>query len=235
MTHAERNAQILKYFGLVKSVAGRMARRYPANVELDDLVNVGTLGLIDAVDRFDPSRGVPFKPYAEMRIRGAIVDWLRSEDFVPRPTRDKQHLYERTLVRLQQSLGRDPSREEMAQALGMTLEAYDHFRNRANIGKLVSGSNRESDQGSSPIDTVPAEDELPDTIWEEEETRLRVVQTVRRLPERESQVVLRYDLQGASLKDIGDELGITESRVCQIRSQAHKKLKIWLRDVLTGE
>jgi RNA polymerase sigma factor for flagellar operon FliA len=235
VTPSERNAQILKYFGLVKSIASRMARRYPANVELDDLVNVGTLGLIDAVDRFDASRGVPFKPYAEMRIRGAIVDWLRSEDFVPRPTRDKQHLYERTHLKLLQHLGREPTREEMASSLEMTLEAYDHFRNRANVGKLVSGSARETDQGSSPLDAIPAEEELPDTIWEEEETRARVVQTVRRLPERESQVVFRYDIQGASLKDIGDELGITESRVCQIRSQAHKKLKVWLRDVLTGE
>lgn len=235
MTPAERNAQILKYFGLVKSIAGRMARRYPANVELDDLVNVGTLGLIDAVDRFDPSRGVPFKPYAEMRIRGAIVDWLRSEDFIPRPTRDKQHLFENTHLKLQQQLGREPSREEMAAALEMTLEAYDTFRRRANVGKLVSGSATDPEHGSSPIDHIPTGDELPDAIWEEEETRLRVVQTVRRLPERESQVVLRYDIQGASLKDIGDELGITESRVCQIRSQAHKKLKIWLRDVVTGE
>lgn len=227
-----RNQLILLHYRQVKSIASRMARRYPANVELDDLINVGLLGLIDAVDRFDPSRGVPFKPYADMRIRGAIVDWLRSEDFVPRPTRDMQHQYERTHTDLLQQLGRDPTRDEMAATLGLSLEAYDRFRSRANVGRLVSGSTRDADHAASPLEHVPSEEALPDLLWEEEQTRDRVVKAIKRLPEREQQVVMRYDIQGAPLREIGEELGITESRVCQIRNQALKRLKVWLREII---
>jgi RNA polymerase sigma factor for flagellar operon FliA len=227
----DRDKQILQHYRQVRAIAMRMARRYPANVELDDLINVGLLGLIDAVDRFDPERGVPFKPYADMRIRGAIVDWLRSEDFVPRPTRDMQHRFERTHLTLTQSLGREPDREEMAQALDLSLEAYDKFRNRANVGRLISGSTRDPDQATTPLDGVASEAALPETIWLEEEKREQVLMAIRRLPEREQQVIMAYDIHGQSLKEIGEEYGITESRVCQIRNQALKRLKIWLRDI----
>ncbi|HNC99139.1 MAG TPA: sigma-70 family RNA polymerase sigma factor [Myxococcota bacterium] len=223
-----RNELIIKYHPLVKAIASRMARRYPSNVDLDDLITVGSLGLIAGVDKFDNSMGVPFKPYAEMKIRGAIIDWLRTEDWVSRPQRDVQRQYERTHARLTQRLGREPEREEMAAELKMTLEAFDRFRRRAKVSKLVSTSARDSEANPDITDGIPSDDPLPDSLWEEEETRLQVIETIRRLPEKEQEVVMRYDIQGASLKDIGEELGITESRVCQIRATAHKKLRVWL-------
>lgn len=226
----DRDALILQHYRQVRSIATRMARRYPANVELDDLVNVGLLGLIDAVDRFDPTRGIPFKPYADMRIRGAIVDWLRSEDFVPRPTRDMQHRYERAKLALTQQLGREPTREELAASLDMSLEVFDRFKNRANVGKLVSGSAVEPDVPGTPLDSVPSQDALPEEIWLEEEKKGLILQAIHKLPEREQQVVMAYDIRGQSLREIGEEFGITESRVCQIRNQALKRLRVWLKD-----
>jgi len=212
-------------------MAMRMARRYPANVDVDDLVNVGMLGLIDAVDRFDPSRGVPFKPYADMRIRGAIVDWLRSEDFVPRPTREMQTLLERTRQSLTAHYVREPSQEEMAQALQMDSASYERFRDRATPRKLVSGHQLDPEQQSNPLEQLPSNELLADSLWIEEETREQVMVSVHKLPEREQTVIVRYDIQGRSLREVGDELGITESRVCQIRNQALKRLRIWLRNM----
>jgi len=228
----DRNRLILDHYSQVKSIASRMHRRFPANVELDDLVNVGLLGLIDAVDRFDPSRGVPFRPYADMRIKGSIVDWLRAEDFVPRPTRDLQHEHDRTMQDQIKKLGRQPTREEMAFAMGVTPERYDHIRNRTNIGRLVNASQQEPEQSASLMDQLPSHDALPDVIWADVERRHKVLKAIERLPEREQQVVLRYDIQGGTLRDIADELGITESRVSQIRTGALKRLGIWLRDVM---
>lgn len=227
----DRNSLILEHYGRVKSIAIRIHRRLPPNVELDDLVNVGLLGLIDAVDRFDSSRGLPFRPYADMRIKGAIIDWLRAEDFAKRPLRDLQREHERVLQEQIRKLGREPSREEMAAAMEVSLERYDQIRNRINIGHVVNASQREPEQAASLVEQVPSDELQPDDAWADEERRSKVMKAIERLPERERQVVLRYDIQGANLREIADEFGISEGRVSQIRSGALKRLGVWLRDV----
>ena len=138
--NAEYNREqlILDYYPLVRTIACRMARRLPPSVEVDELINIGTLGLIDAVDRYDASRGVPFKAYAEIRIQGAMFDALRGDDWVPRSVRRKVNRIEHAKKTLSFNLGRDPSRDEMAAAMDMSTDEYDNLVRDARIKKLIS-------------------------------------------------------------------------------------------------
>ena len=133
-----REQAILEYYPLVRTIAGRLARRLPPNVDADELVNTGVLGLIDAIDRFDPTRGVPFKAYAEIRIQGAMVDSLRHDDFVPRSVRRKANRIEAARATLSRSLGRDATREEMAAELGTSVGGYEAMAADATIRKVLS-------------------------------------------------------------------------------------------------
>ena len=135
-----REQLILDYYPLVRTIACRMARRLPPSVEVDELINIGTLGLIDAVDRYDASRGVPFKAYAEIRIQGSMFDSLRGDDWVPRSVRRKVNRIEHAKKSLTFSLGRDPSREEMATAMDLSVEEYDKLMENVKSYLKVSGN-----------------------------------------------------------------------------------------------
>ena len=223
---SQREAMILEHYPLVRIIAARMVRRFPSHVEVEELVNIGTLGLIDAIDRFEVERGVPFKAYAEIRIRGAIVDSLREADWIPRSVRRKFSRIDTTRATLRGRHGRDPSREEMAAELEMGVEEYDDLCGGAEIKRLVSlDAPMDDDGGATLADHVADEvDPLLDR-WIADEMRSQVSTMIQKLPEKERAVVTLYYQRGLNLKEIGDLLGVTESRVCQLRGQAVKRLQ----------
>ncbi len=227
----DRQQLILDYYPLVRTIAGRMARRLPPSVDVDELINVGVLGLIDAIDRFDPERGVPFKSYAEIRIQGAMFDALRGDDWVPRSVRRKYNRIDQARRDLVQELGRNPTREELADRLGTSVEEYEALARDARINKLVSLDVPVTDEGTTPLverltrsDAESVEDRLCHAELKEE-----VLHAVGNLPEKERIAVTLYYMQGMTLREIGALLGVTESRACQLRGQGIKRLKFRLR------
>ncbi len=226
---SEREQLILQHYPLVRTIASRMIRRLPSSVELDELVNVGALGLIDAVDRFDPSREVPFKAYAEIRVRGAIVDALRGADWVPRSVRRKVNRIENAREKLLYAKDRDPTREEMAAELEMTVDEYQDLCGDAQIRKLVSlDSPVDDDNGSMLLERISSDDEDVLSQWSHEELKREVMSAVHHLPKKERTAVALYYLHELTLKEIGEVLGVTESRACQLRSAGIKRLKFRL-------
>ena len=224
-----REERILAHYPLVRTIAARMIRRFPASVDLDELVNVGALGLIDAVDRFDESRNVPFKAYAEIRIRGAIVDALREADWVPRSVRRKVNRIEAARDKLIRAMDREPTREEMANELEISAEAYDDLAGDAQIRKLVSlDAPVDDENATSLVDRVPNGQEDFLTEWSRDELKAQVVAAVHNLPKKERTAVALYYLHELTLKEIGQVLGVTESRACQLRSAGIKRLKFRL-------
>jgi RNA polymerase sigma factor for flagellar operon FliA len=225
-----RNATILAYYPLVRTIAYRIAKRIPSNQDVEEFINIGVLGLIDAVERFDPSRGVPFKSYAEIRIQGSIVDALRAQDWTPRSVRRKANRIEAAREQLRRRLDREPDREELAAALEMAPEQYDNLLDEALIRKVVSTNLPVGPDSSTTIEEQVAVDEpgLED-LWVEYEVKQEVVDAIRLLPRKERMAVNLYYLKGLTLKEIGATLGVTESRACQLRSQGVKRLKIKLK------
>lgn len=228
-TPSARDRLILEHQGMVRSIARRMARTLPASVEVDELVNVGLLGLIDAIDRFDVTRGVPFRAYAEIRVRGAIVDSLRGADWTPRGVREAGGRIEAARAQLQNTLGRAPRREEVAAHLDLTPEEYDRLRSRSERRRVVSLDAPMSDDpdGDALLGELVADDDA-DTVldrWVAAETHAGLAEAVERLSERERLVVTAYYQRGLPLREIGASLGVTESRVCQIHGQALKRLQ----------
>lgn len=225
----DREELILAHYPLVRTIASRMIRRFPASVDLDELVNVGALGLIDAVDRFDPSRNVPFKAYAEIRIRGAIVDALREADWVPRSVRRKVTRIEAAREKLVRSLDRKPTREEMAKELEISVKAYENLSGDARIRKLVSlDAPVDDDNNTHLVDRVQNGEEDFLTTWSKDELKAEVISAVHNLPKKERTAVALYYLHELTLKEIGQVLGVTESRACQLRSSGIKRLKFRL-------
>ncbi len=221
-----RNETILKYYPLVKTIAFRIAKRIPSYQDVDEFINIGVLGLIDAVERYDPQRGVPFKAYAEIRIRGSIVDSLRAADWTPRSVRRKATRIDNARHRLRQKMNRDPSREELAYALDLSPNEYDKLRNGARIHRLVSSNLPVGPDSNTTLeDQVPSAEPDVEAIWVDREVRQEVVGAIRYLPHKERTAVTLYYLNGLTLREIGEVLGVTESRACQLRSQGVKRLK----------
>ena len=230
-TELSREELIISYHPLVRTIACRMARRLPPSVDVDELINVGMLGLIDAVDRFDPERGVPFKSYAEIRVQGAMIDALRHDDWVPRSVRRKANRIDDARAQLSRSLRRDPSREEMADALGTSADEYDDLVRDSRITRLISLDVSTTDDGRSPlVESVadPEADNAEENLSVEQLKEL-ITHAVNCLPEKERVAVTKYYLQGLTLRQIGALLGVTESRACQLRGQGIKRLKFRLR------
>ena len=225
----ERDRMIVEHYPLVRVIASRMVRRFPAHVEVEEFINTGMLGLIDAVDRFDSARGVTFKAYAEIRIRGAIVDVMRESDWIPRAVRRRFTRLDTARADLCRRLGRDPSRDEVARELGVTAAEYDDLCEGAQIRRLVLLDAPTDEEGDSSIgDHVAGDEESTLDRWIDAETRAGVADAIQRLPDKERAVVTLYYQRGLSLKEIGETLGVTESRACQIRGAAVKRLQLKL-------
>ena len=227
-----RDRLILTYAPLVKYVAGRLGSGLPAHVDEGDLVSYGLLGLIGAIERYDPGRDVKFETYAMARIKGQIIDELRSMDWVPRSVRARARQIERAIAELEARTGRAPNDEEIAKKLGITEEELEESLGeiaRSSIAALdelwtVSGSGG-GDQVAL-IDTI--EDEgAPDpqgtlSVTEQKEA---LAEAIQRLPEREKLVVTLYYYEELTLREIGEVLGVTESRVSQLHTKAILRLK----------
>jgi RNA polymerase sigma factor for flagellar operon FliA len=235
-SHDARDRLILHFAPLVKFVAGRVGAGLPASVDQADLVSYGVLGLIDAIEKFDPSRGIKFETYAIPRIRGAILDELRALDWVPRSVRSKAREVERAIGRLEGNLKRAPTDEELAQEIGIPVKDL-----QGQLGEIAQVSvvaleelltvGGEKGEQVSLLDTLEdTRTEGPGDSIEAEETRQELVEAIERLSEREKLVVTLYYFEGLTLAQIGEILGVTESRVSQI----HTKAVLFLRARLAG-
>lgn len=227
-----REAVIHKYLHLVKYVAGRLSVNLPSNVDINDLINDGVFGLMDAIEKFDDARSVKFETYAITRINGAILDALRSLDWVPRAVRQRGREMDRAFEKLEAELGRDPTDDELAARLNVTVRELDVVRQRARGTSLVSLEEPLPSSGEHELsvgDTIEdSGSDVPGEI-EREELRHELVSAVEDLPHPERTVIRRYYFRGDTLKQIKDELGVSESRVSQIHAQAVGHLRQRLR------
>ncbi len=225
-----RDRLIVHYSALVKYVASRVSVGLPQNVEQADLVSYGIFGLIDAIDKFETDRGIKFETYAIRRIRGAIIDELRSIDWVPRSVRAKARAIENAFGSLEGSLGRAPTDTEMAKALEMSeneLQAIFTQVSFVGVVALDDVFSRGGDRGETTTlaDTIADKTEGPSGLYEVEELRQALATAINRMPEREKVVLTLYYYEGLTLAEIGDVLGVTESRVCQIHTRAVLQLR----------
>ncbi|HVL65480.1 MAG TPA: RNA polymerase sigma factor WhiG [Actinomycetota bacterium] len=223
---AARDRLILHYSPLVKYVAARVAVGLPANVEQADLISYGIFGLIDAIDKYEPSRGIKFETYAISRIRGAIIDELRAIDWVPRSVRFKAREVEKAYSALENRLKRPPSDAEIAEELGISVDDLNAIYTQLSTVSLVALDELmtvDGDKGDrlSLVDTL--EDSRvasPMDAFESEEMKDILARAINRLPEREKIVVTLYYYEGLTLAQIGQVLGVTESRICQMHTKA---------------
>jgi len=219
---------ILKYAPFVKYVAGRVAMNLPSNVDFDDLVGYGVFGLIDAIEKFDPSRNVKFKTYAQTRIRGAIFDELRILDWTPRSIRQKTRQLEKIFMELETKLGRAPTDEEVAKAMEITLEELHQLYNETRGTLLLSLDEvcYDSENNTSRMELIEdTTSESPDQRIEKEELKRVLAEAIAGLSERERLVITLYYYEELTLKEIGKILGVSDSRVSQLHTKAVLRLR----------
>jgi RNA polymerase sigma factor for flagellar operon FliA len=226
-----RERLILHYSPLVKFVAGRVAAGLPQNVEQSDLVSYGIFGLIDAIDKFEPERGFKFETYAIARIKGAIIDELRSIDWVPRSVRAKARAIERAYSKLENELRRNPDDSEVATELGMSESELGQTLSQISLTGIVEldemVGNANGDRGGSSTlgDGLADRTNDPVEAFEVDEMKHLLADLINRMPDRERLVLTLYYYEGLTLAEIGEVLGVTESRVCQIHTKAILQLR----------
>jgi RNA polymerase sigma factor for flagellar operon FliA len=226
-----RERLILHYSPLVKYVAGRVGVGLPPNIEQADLVSYGIFGLIDAIEKFDISRAIKFETYAISRIKGAIIDELRAIDWIPRSVRYKAREVEKAYAALESRLHRTPTEAEVAAELGIALEdlhaifSQVSFVNVIALDELLNVGGERGDKLSlvDTLEDTKAED--PVAVFETEETKYLLARAINTLPEREKIVVTLYYYEGLTLAEIGQVLGVTESRICQMHTKAVLQLR----------
>jgi RNA polymerase sigma factor for flagellar operon FliA len=226
-----RDSLILNYSPLVKYVAGRVAVGLPANIDQADLISYGIFGLIDAIDKYEPSRGIKFETYAISRIRGSIIDELRAIDWVPRSVRSKARQVEKAYSTLENKLKRPPSDAEIAEEMDITVDELNAIYTQLSTVSLIALDELMSVDGERG-DKLSLVDTLEDTktaspmdAFESEEMKDILADAINRLPEREKVVVTLYYYEGLTLAQIGEVLGVTESRICQMHTKAVLALK----------
>ena len=224
----ERARFIESHVDLVRYLALRINSRIPVALDMDDLVHEGIVGLLDAVERFDPSRGASFKTYAEARVRGAMLDSLRQKDWRPRSIRVMQRDLDVVVRRLSSTHGRAATEEEIADGMGMDIDALRRLLEHTRSGPMLSL--HELPASSEPI--VKSEDQLPHELLEKRDMIQALSRSIEKLPERERRVLELYYHEGMNMKEVGAVLGVTESRVCQLHGQAAARLRGLLREML---
>jgi RNA polymerase sigma factor for flagellar operon FliA len=233
-----REQIVLEHTPLIRYIVSRIAVRLPSHIDLDDLHNTGVIGLMDAIEKYDPEKNCKFKTYAEFRIKGAILDQLRSLDWVPRSIRQKSRKLERAYGEVEQRLGRSASEDEVADSLGLQLEKFHELLNQVrgislvNLEEIRSGGQDGERSGSfgDVVEDVRAEN--PFATFKFHEMKQIVADTIATLPEKERLVISLYYYEDLNMKEIGNILGITESRVCQIHTKSVLRLRSKLKGIL---
>ncbi|MEW5766774.1 MAG: RNA polymerase sigma factor WhiG [bacterium] len=228
-----REELIINYASMVKYIAGRIAVSTPPTVEFDDLVSYGILGLIDAIEKFDPDHGSKFKTYASSRIKGAILDQLRLLDWVPRTVRAKGRQLEGVYAALEYKFGRSATDEEVAEAMGVSVEELSQLILDVSGTSMISLDDvwhlGDDDDEVAIVDTIEtSSSQAPEAIVEREDIKRLLVEAINRLPQREREVVALYYYEELTLKEIGEVLGVTESRVSQMHTKAILRLRGYL-------
>ncbi len=223
-----------RYGQMVRRAAAQMMARLPANVDIDDLVQAGMIGLLDAESRFDASQGTQFETFALQRVRGAMLDELRGGDWMPRSVRRNQRTIERAIHVLEQRLKRAPVESEIAAHLQLSLADYQQFLLDAKGAQLIYLEDASGDEGEEGLleRSVPSPAALPLERLGDQRFRSALVESIERLPEREKLVMSLYYEEGLNLKEIGAVLGVTESRISQLHTQAVGRLRSQLKNWL---
>jgi RNA polymerase sigma factor for flagellar operon FliA len=225
----EREELIREYTPLIKFIAQKIAVRLPSNIELDDLISSGVIGLMDAIEKYDPTRDNKFKTYAEFRIRGAILDELRAQDWVPRSVRDKAKLLDKTVADLEAATGKQATDEEVAAKLNMTLDEFFELVNQVrpvsvlSIDEIASFSNVDKKSLMSLLEDVKVAN--PYIQLNLKSVKDVITGAIEELPERQRLVLSLYYYEDLNLKEIGKVLRVTESRVSQLHAQAISRLR----------
>jgi RNA polymerase sigma factor for flagellar operon FliA len=225
------NSMLKQYRPLVRRLAHQMIAKLPANVELDDLIQVGMIGLTDALSRFDAAQGVQFETFATQRIRGAMLDELRGNDWMSRGSRRQQREIETAVHRLEQKLGRAPAESEIAAEMGLALAEYQELLGKVRGTQLVYLEDMSGDEGDNDYLDRHVGDEGANPLAQLQDQRMReaLVAAIKSLPEREQYVMSMYYEHDMNLKEIAAVLKVTESRVCQLHSQCVARLRVKLR------
>jgi RNA polymerase sigma factor for flagellar operon FliA len=233
-----REQIVLEHTSLIRYIVNRIAVRLPSHIDLDDLHNTGVIGLMDAIEKYDPDKNCKFKTYAEFRIKGAILDQLRSLDWVPRSVRQKSRRLERAYGEVEQRLGRSASDDEVADSLGLQLDKFHELLNQVRGISLVNleeirGTNSDGDRTGTYADIIEdVNSENPFASLKLTEMKQVIALTIQALPEKERLVISLYYYEDLNMKEIGGILGITESRVCQIHTKAVLRLRAKLKSLL---
>ena len=228
----DRNAQIRQYQPLVRKLAHHMMAKLPANVQVDDLIQVGLIGLSEALSRFESTQGVQFETFATQRIRGAMLDELRENDWASRSTRKSQKEIEVSMRRLEHRLGRSPLESEIATDLGMSLSDYQTLLGKVKGTQLVylEDMNHNADDEDSFLDRNMGDNTSdPLNMLSDQRMRQALVAAIKNLPEREQFIMSMYYEEDMNLKEIAAVLDVTESRVCQLHSQSIARLRAKMR------
>lgn len=228
---ADKNSLLTEHMPLVKRLAHQMKAKLPASVEVDDLIQAGMMGLLDAINRYEENHGAQFETYAVLRIRGAMVDELRSSDWMPRSTRANMRKVEQAMATLQQQLGRPPSESEVAKSLKLSLADYQDLLGDSGGHQLVYYEDFHDEDGNdSFLDRYAVDDDDPLKSLLDTDFRQTVIDAIDALPPREKMLMGLYYEEELNLKEIGAVMGVSESRVSQLHSQAVARLRTYLRE-----
>ena len=228
---ADKNSLLAEHMPLVKRLAHQMKAKLPPSVEVDDLVQAGMMGLLDAINRYEENHGAQFETYAVLRIRGAMLDELRSSDWMPRSTRANMRKVEQAMAALQQQLGRPPSESEVAKSLKLSLGDYQELLGDSGGHQLVYYEDFHDDDGNDTfLDRYAVDDDDPLRSLLDTDFRQAVIDAIDALPPREKMLMGLYYEEELNLKEIGAVMGVSESRVSQLHTQAVARLRTYLRE-----
>jgi RNA polymerase sigma factor for flagellar operon FliA len=224
--HFDREQLVQQYAPLVKRIAHHLMARLPANVQLEDLVQNGMFGLLDAFARYEEGLGAQFETYASQRIRGAMLDGLRENDWLPRSLRREMRRVENSLQRLEQQYGRPPSEGELAENLGMSLADYQKLLQEARGHRILYLDDFTDEEGEGFLARhLGSSEDDPVARLEDKNLRQALVRAIDALPEREKLLMALYYEEELNQKEIGEIMGVSESRICQLHSQAVSRIR----------
>ena len=232
-TSQTRDKLIIEYAPLVKVVAGRLSMYLGSNVEYEDLCGYGIFGLIDAIDKFDISKGVKFETYASLRIRGAIIDQIRKMDWIPRTIRQKQRKIDEAIKNVESISGHSASDVEVAKELGISENEYTNWQSDMNLTNVIS-LNEFVEQGSEPVMDTDSNSHFiqPEEKISKDELKNKLAESLKLLTEKEQKVILLYYYEEMTLKEISQILSVSESRVSQLHTKALGKMRNVMGDYL---